>query len=197
MRNQKNRKVKNIPTIQPPQEVMRPEIGIKILNKLSPLYKKLNKKKTQNKTTLSKIRKLARAVLYALSEYRRADYVSKAAKVQWKKSDLSKNKKNDLFNLTPTWARSSNRKKIYEVLDSLILEHCNPLSELADEFLSLNKTINKNTLKRKLKTCWIIKNTENRKLDANGYKNTRPGGWKKCYKTCHIHVVNCKGKSIC
>ena len=106
------------------------------MKRLSPLYTKLKKEETKNKTALSKIRKLAREVLYALSEYRRANYVSIAAETKWNKSILRKNKKNDLFNLTPTWARSSNRKEIYKILGGLVLEHCNPLSELADDILS-------------------------------------------------------------
>lgn len=186
--------IKNsIPTIPQPQEVLPQKIGIQVLKRLGPLYKKLKKEETKNKTALSKIRKLAREVLYALSEYRRANYVSIAAEMKWNKSILRKNKKNDLFNLTPTWARSSNRKEIYKILGGLVLEHCNPLSELADDILSSNKPIQK-TLNNNLITCWITKK-ENKTLNerykqhrypiTNGHRE-KESNWKKCYKLCGI-----------
>ena len=87
----------SIPTIPQPQEVLPQKLGIQVLKRLSPLYTKLKKEETKNKTALSKIRKLAREVLYALSEYRRANYVSIAAETKWNKSILRKNKKNDRF----------------------------------------------------------------------------------------------------
>jgi hypothetical protein len=31
---------------------------------------------------------------------------------------------------------------------------------------------------------------ENRKLDANGYKSTRPGGWKHCYQVSGVYVYS-------
>ena len=65
-------------------------------------------------------------------------------------------------------------------------EHCNPISVLADQVLKSQKPIpeiiDDNVV------CWILK-SEDKKLNENGYKSGRPGGWKRCYHNCNIEPI--------
>ena len=69
-------------------------------------------------------------------------------------------------------------------------EHCNTVKMLTDDILKTNKDIAK-VIKGNV-ICWITRE-ENKKLDKNGYRDNRPGGWKKCYKECGIEVLRNKG----
>ena len=65
-------------------------------------------------------------------------------------------------------------------------EHCNPISELSDMVLNGHQTIG-DILEDNV-VCWILK-SEDKKLNDNGYKSNRPGGWQKCYRACGIEPV--------
>ena len=44
---------------------------------------------------------------------------------------------------------------------------------------------------KKETVAWITR-AEDACLDKNEYKDSRPGGWRKCYKECGIDVVKLK-----
>ena len=65
-------------------------------------------------------------------------------------------------------------------------EHCNPISVLADRVLKSTEDIE--AILDDNVVCWILK-PEDKKLNENGYKSGRPGGWQKCYQNCNIQPL--------
>jgi hypothetical protein len=74
------------------------------------------------------------------------------------------------------------------LVSRLVWEHTTPLSEFSDVLIKC-KTIEDITkaLINYSGVCWISREEDNL-LNKKGYKNSRPGGWKKCYKECGIEV---------
>jgi len=72
----------------------------------------------------------------------------------------------------------------------IVWEHTIPvgqfIKEMADECSTEQEVI------RKMKTypgvCWITRD-EDDSLNSNGYKNSRPGGFSKCYSDCGIEYL--------
>lgn len=113
-------------------------------------------------------------VLRRLVDIQKPIYVSKAALAKAKKMGI------DLKKLT--WHAQPDVDPGRTIFH---LEHCHPLSELSNRIIC-GETFD--VIRKDNFTAWILKSEDN-KLNKNGFRNKRPGGWKKCYKICGIEVV--------
>lgn len=113
-------------------------------------------------------------VLRKLVDIQNPIYVSKAALVRAKELNIN------LKQLT--WHNQTDvdpKRKIFH------LEHCHPISELSERIIKGEPF---DVVRKDNFTAWILKSEDN-KLNKNGFRNKRPGGWKQCYKKCDIKVV--------
>lgn len=116
-----------------------------------------------------------KSILRNMTDCKAVPYVSKKALAKAKEMGIDLSDKN--------WhdqTKFDKGRKIFHY------EHCNTIKQLRLAILNTNESIEK-ILNRNI-TCWILK-SENELLDKNGYKDKRPGGWKKCYKECGIEPV--------
>lgn len=72
----------------------------------------------------------------------------------------------------------------------IVWEHTIPVGQFIKEMT--NECSTEGEVLDKIKTypgaCWITRQ-EDDALNSKGYKNTRPGGFSKCYEDCKIEVV--------
>ena len=101
-------------------------------------------------------------------------YVSKAALA--KAEEMNVNIK-DL-----TW---DNQRRVDPKREIFIVEHCNPLSSLADRLIAGESFAE---IKPDTFTAWITKE-EDQALRNHHYRSVRPGGWEKCYVECGIEIM--------
>ena len=146
---------------------------------------------------------MLRPILYSCSEGRSADYVSKQAKKLWDTDPYLKPL--NLFYLTPRIARQY--KKTNSIFKQLLLEHCNPLSQVIAQLIpAKNEYEIQKILRKELKTAWITK-PENLKLGKKKYKSNRfpidkkgnrqkKSNWKECYRQCEIKIIDSNGKTV-
>lgn len=149
------------------------ENKIKIIKAICNIYKESNNKED------SIFSYLLNWAFRDITNAKPVEYVSKAAlqMAKEKKVDLSKANYSALSKLDP------NKEWLY-------YEHCNPIKELRLALLNDNKEVEK--IIEKDFICWVTRE-ENKELDKRGYRDKRPGGWKKCYKECGIKVLENKG----
>lgn len=185
--------------LEKPEEIISIEETADIIIALLPIYRKLNE--FNDKKKINQIKAMLRPILYTCSEGREADFISRKAKHLWQGNKYLK--KSNLFYLTPNIRRREKNKKNYSTLKHLLLEHCNPLSQIMShifENCNTKKQI-KTFLRKELKTAWITKK-ENKELNKSGYKQSRfptingnkkkreeKSDWKKCYKQCKIEII--------
>ena len=122
-------------------------------------------------------RKILNSILRKASDCHYADYVSRAA------LGIASNRGISLSDMT--WDNQTAKKR--DPGRKLFMrDHCVPIRELVDLVLKSNKPVDK-IVKRET-VAWITR-AENACLDKKEYKDSRPGGWRKCYKECGIDVV--------
>jgi hypothetical protein len=73
----------------------------------------------------------------------------------------------------------------------IVWEHTIPVGQFIKEMA--NECFSEEDVCKKIQTypgaCWITRQ-EDDLLNSNGYKNSRPGGFDKCYLDCGIEVLN-------
>jgi hypothetical protein len=145
---------------------------IKILKNIRKIYKESNNINMQLFVYTTK------AVFRSYTDFTPVLYVSKAAKEKAKELGI------DLTKMT--WKNQNTfdpKRKVFHY------EHCNPVKQLREAILNTDEEI-EDILKRDI-VCWVLK-TEDQELTIHGYKDSRPGGWKKCYKDCGIEYIKNK-----
>ena len=71
----------------------------------------------------------------------------------------------------------------------LVWEHSTPLNELYQNLVECRSLEEiKDVLSNYSGVCWISRDEDNQ-LNKNGFRSTRPGGWKECYKQCGINFI--------
>jgi hypothetical protein len=74
---------------------------------------------------------------------------------------------------------------------NIVWEHTTPIKELIDTLLKCKDlACVKKNLNDYSGVVWITRQEDNC-LISKGYKNKRPGGWKKCYQDCDITIIEC------
>jgi len=68
---------------------------------------------------------------------------------------------------------------------NLIAEHATPKSVLLSMLIEADVSEWDNLIEEHSVVCWITRE-ENNRLEKSGYRQKRPGGWKKCYELCGI-----------
>lgn len=72
----------------------------------------------------------------------------------------------------------------------IVWEHTIPVGQFIKEMA--NECFSEEDVCKKIQTypgaCWITRQ-EDDLLNSNGYKNSRPGGFSKCYSDCKIEVI--------
>lgn len=133
-----------------------------------------------NKKTQQKIKRMTNSFLRIAFENVPAKYISEDAL-----RSLPKNLKEEKPYRFPWNLR----------FKELIYEHCIPLNAIVSDMYDEKKPKSiHSVLTNNLLTAWITKK-ENDRLDKK-YKKTRPNGWKKCYKECHIKLLDKKGNKV-
>ena len=128
-------------------------------------------------------RSIARATLRKMV----AKYTDRSPTMGSKKAlELANRYNRNLFEM-----RWSHRNKCGKVNSkpALMWEHTTPNSKLCDKLIAckLESEIFQ-ALKNYSGVCWITREEDNA-LNAAGYLNKRPGGWKRCYKYVGIDVI--------
>ncbi|MBN1184077.1 MAG: hypothetical protein JXB49_17415 [Bacteroidales bacterium] len=75
---------------------------------------------------------------------------------------------------------------------NIVWEHTTPITELIDTLLKCQDIdCVKSILDEYSGVVWITRE-EDDCLISEGYRNERPGGWRRCYQECGIIVIECK-----
>ncbi|MBR5153332.1 MAG: hypothetical protein IKW57_00865 [Alphaproteobacteria bacterium] len=125
-------------------------------------------------------RNILDSILRKASDCHYADYASRAA------LDIASKRGISLSDMT--WDNQTAKKRD-PGRKWFMRDHCVPIRELKDLVLNSNTPAYK-IVKRET-VAWITR-AENACLDKKEYKDSRPGGWRKCYKECGIDVVKLK-----
>jgi len=126
------------------------------------------------------VKKISNALSHLIRQYDRVEYVSKELVDQL---ILNKQIKSPLEIFDYNWKHRKLLNAMYE--------HTTPVKELKESLIwhIENKEKAEEYLTKNALICWMTYE-ENRKLDANGFKSTRPGGWKNCYQVCGVNVYS-------
>lgn len=74
---------------------------------------------------------------------------------------------------------------------NIVWEHTTPIKELIDKLIKCKDiACVKNILNDYSGVVWITRQ-EDDCLISKGYKDKRPGGWKRCYEDCGIIIIKC------
>jgi hypothetical protein len=122
-------------------------------------------------------KKISNALNHVIRQYDKVQYISKEL---WKSTPYEN--KIELFKMK--W---EDRKKI-----NGHFEHTTPVKIIKENLIKINNLKEAESyLKKYAIICWIT-DEENKKLNSQGYKSTRPNGWKKAYKMCKIKPLSKK-----
>lgn len=87
------------------------------------------------------------------------------------------------------WTKREAIGKTEKGKSRLLWEHTTPVGEFFTELITYKSLEEIQTaIENYSGVCWILRE-EDDALNANGYRDKRPGGWRKCYEECGIYVV--------
>jgi hypothetical protein len=126
------------------------------------------------------VKKISNALSHLIRQYDKVEYVSKELVDQLLLKKQIKSP-SEIFDFG--W---KDRKLL-----NAMYEHTTPVKELKESLIwhVTNKEEAEEYLINNAIICWMTYE-ENRKLDANGFKSKRPGGWRNCYEISGVLVYS-------